>query len=219
MTSSAQSWEQDEAQFIESLRARYEAAGFSFTAHPERKQIPKFLGTYLPDALAQKQGHNLVIEVKRRRSSSTENTLRKIRRLFEGQSDWQLHVVYMGSDPTQSVTLRPPSPAAVRNRMKEVRNLVAQGDRRSAFVMSWALLEAAFRALSIETASSPRTPGTVVQSLATNGYIEPELERRLRDLIYTRNRIVHGDLDLEPATEDVELVLSGVEKALNQNRT
>ena len=48
-----------------------------------------------------------------------------------------------------------------------------------------------------------------------NGYIEPELERRMRDLVTLRNRVVHGDLAAEPAVADVELILSAIEATLN----
>ena len=51
-----------------------------------------------------------------------------------------------------------------------------------------------------------------------NGYIEPEVENRLRTLIDLRNRIAHGDLDAEPATPDIEQVLSAVEETLSTGR-
>jgi hypothetical protein len=74
-------------------------------------------------------------------------------------------------------------------------------------------------AKALDTASGrrPRTPGTVVQALAMLGYLDPEAERRMRTLIELRNRIVHGDLDAEPAIEEVELVLSAVSHTLNEN--
>ena len=58
------------------------------------------------------------------------------------------------------------------------------------------------------------TPGTVLQTLAMNGYIEPQLERRMRSLIDLRNRIVHRDIDVEPTSADVQLVLSAISETL-----
>lgn len=106
------------------------------------------------------------------------------------------------------------APATVHDRLNEVRALIAQEHRRAAFIMAWSLLEAALRALDGESTSRLRAPGTIVQTLAMNGYIEPETERRMRTLIDLRNRIVHGDLAAEPETEDVELVLSAIEQAM-----
>ena len=159
MTSYAQSWQAEtEREFIESLRARYEEEGFTFTAHPDAAKLPDFLGSYIPDALAQKAGRNVVIEVKRRQTPSTERALRDIRRLFEGHSDWQLHVVFMGADPLQLVTIPPAGPETVRTRIKEVRTLIAQGHLRPAFLMAWSLLEAALRTLDGEATNRAAHP-------------------------------------------------------------
>ena len=89
----------------------------------------------------------------------------------------------MGVNPLQSVKIPIAGPAAIRDRIGEVRGLIAEGHRRSAFVMAWSLLEAALRALDEDKAGPPRPPGSVVQALAMNGYIDPDMERRIRDLI------------------------------------
>lgn len=213
------SWQQEaEAQFLEDLRGRYESQGFTFVVEPRKGELPDFLGTYIPDALARKPGQNVAIEVKRRKTPSTERTLRDIRRLFEGHSDWQFHVVFMGGeDPLQSVAIPASVPAAICARINEVRALADQGHRRAAFIMAWTLLEAALRAMDAELGNSPRTPGTVVQRLAMNGYIGPELERRIRGLIQLRNGIVHGDLTLDVTSGEISQVLSAVEETLKTN--
>ncbi len=218
MASNAQYFEKEtEKEFIEKLRTRYEQEGFTFTAYPDKTKRPEFLKSYIPDAIAQKPGHNVVIEVKRRPTPTTERLVRDIRRLFIGHPDWKFQVIFMGSDPLQSETIPVAGLAAIRDRINEVRGLITEGHLRSAFVMAWSLLEAALRALDVDTAGRPRLPGTVVQTLAMNGYIDPDAERRMRDLISLRNRIVHGDLDAEPAAADVELVLSGAEETLRAN--
>jgi len=140
--------------------------------------------------------------------------LKDIRRLFDGRPDWQFQVVFMGADPLQPATIPAAGTAAIRSRISEIRALIGEGHLRSAFVMAWSLLEAALRTLDGEITTGPLTPGTVVQTLAMNGYLEPELERRMRALITLRNRIVHGDLAAEPAITDVELILSTIDAAL-----
>jgi hypothetical protein len=215
MASHARSLEKEtEAQFIEGLRDRYEEQGFTFTVHPARASLPDFLGSYIPDAVAQKPGRNIAIEVKRRSGPDTERALRDIRRLFDGRPEWQFQVVFMGADPLQSMTIPTVTTASIRPRINEIRALIVQGHLRSAFVMAWSILEATVRALDGRGETGPLTPGTVVQTLATNGWIEPEMERRMRDLIALRNRVVHGDLAAEPARADVELILSAVEASL-----
>jgi uncharacterized protein YutE (UPF0331/DUF86 family) len=215
VNSPAQAWPQDaETRLLEGLRAHYESEGFIFKIAPEVRELPDFLGSYVPDALAQKPGFNIAIEVKRRDSSAVQHSLQKIRQLFEGHPDWQFNVVFMGADPLQRVKIPSASPAAVRARMDEVRRLNGEGHHRAAFIMAWSLLEAALHSVGGETTGKPHTPGTVVETLAMNGYIEPEIERRIRPLIDLRNRIVHGDLSGEPTSADVELVLAAVAETL-----
>ena len=51
------------ADVFESLRERY-----AFTAHPGRSELPGFLGSCVPDAIAGKPGLNVAIEVKSHRT-------------------------------------------------------------------------------------------------------------------------------------------------------
>lgn len=218
MRSSAQTSSQEaEGHFLEGLRSRYEAEGFSFTIAPDRSMLPLFLGAYTPDALARKPGVNIAIEVKRRQSQATQSELQDIRRLFDGHPDWRFNVFFIGSGPLQSVTIPAASPADIRKRMEEVRALAKQGHHRPAFVMAWSLLEAALHSVEESMTGQARTPGTVVQTLAMNGYIAPDMERRMRRLIELRNQIVHGNVVAEPAAADVNLVLAAIEETLAAN--
>lgn len=203
-----------ERHFIETLRARYEQAGFAFQADPTPDQLPDFLGDYRPDAVARKHGQNVAIDV-RHGPGPSEPPLPAIRRLFDGHPDWRLHVAFAASDPLRTITIPQADPAGIRAQVAEIRALDAAGHRRPAFIMAWALLEAALRAYS-EDAGGASPPGTVVQALAMNGLIEPETESALRPLVALRNRVVHGDLAADPTAEDVALVLRAVEAALSE---
>lgn len=205
---------ESEREFLEGLRHRYEEQGFAFTVAPGPAVLPEFLLPYRPDAVAQKPGQNIAIEVRSNQSPSTQARLQEVRRLFEGHPDWQLHVLYKNAGPLQSITIPTPAPAALRRQIAEIRTLNAHGHQRAAFVIAWSLLEASLQLADDAEAGKPRTPGTVVQALAMNGLISPELENRLRSLIPIRNRIVHGDVAAEPTADDVDLVLQAVEDAL-----
>jgi uncharacterized protein YutE (UPF0331/DUF86 family) len=215
MTLTAQSAAEFERQSLEKLRAQYTEQGFTFIARPGRKQIPDFLGSYYPDAIAIKPGSNIVIEVKQRPSPAAERSLQEIRRLFEGHPDWQFVISYGGSDPLTEIAIPPASPAAIRSRMEEVRSLAAQGHKRAALVLGWSLLEAALHRSESEKDKRPREPGTLLETLATLGYISPAVERRLRPLVTLRSRIVHGDVDAEPTADDLESLLTAVDEALS----
>src|SRR5437762_3580441 len=105
MTRSVQHLQVTETQFMDNLRDRYEKEGFNFVTHPERNKLPEFLGEYIPDAIAQKPGRNVVIEVKGRPNPMAERSIREIRRLFDGHPDWQFQVFFMSADPLQSVKI------------------------------------------------------------------------------------------------------------------
>lgn len=203
-----------EVEYLEDLRKRYEAEGFIFTIAPNRSLLPDFLGSYQPDALAQKPGLNIAIEVKQQQSQASQAQLKDIRRLFDGHPDWQFNVAFIGTSPLQSLGITPAAEGDIVRRIVEVRALSRQGHLRAAFIMAWSLLEAALLSMERDANQRPRTPGTVVQTLAMNGYIAPDSEVRLRDLVGLRNRIVHGDVLAEPSASDVNVVLDAVEQAL-----
>ncbi|TGD97103.1 HepT-like ribonuclease domain-containing protein [Methylobacterium nonmethylotrophicum] len=203
-----------ERRFVETLRARYEQAGFSFQAEPDADQLPDFLEGYRPDAIARKPGENVAIDV-RRGPGPSEPPLPAVRRLFEGHPDWRLHVAFMASDPLKAFPIPRADPAEIRVQEAEVRALHAAGHRRPAFVLAWALLEAALRATR-DGADRAHSPGTVVQALAMNGLVDPETERDLRALVPLRNRIVHGDLAVDPSDHDIALVLAAVRAVLSE---
>jgi hypothetical protein len=204
-----------EVTFLESLRSEYENKGYSFIIHPSRSDLPDFFATYEPDAVARRPGHNVAIEVKSRATPTVQLSLQRIRQLFEGRPDWQLRVAYMGSDAAGVRRLPVPSRTAVLDRTKDIERLVAAGNIRAAFVVAWSLLEAALNSALPKADKRPRTPGTIVQTLAMDGLISDELEQSLRSLVELRNRVVHGDLTAEPSGADVHVVLSAVKAVLS----
>ena len=202
-----------ETRFVETLRPRYEGMGFTFIVNPPGEQLPDFLGSYKPHALARKQGDNVAIEVKQH-APSNERSLKDIQQLFKGHPDWHLHVVSRGMHPLDSLQIPPADPETIRTRTGEVRALAAQGHRPAAFFLAWTLLEAVLRTRHGE-GERPREAEMIVQTLAMYGYVEPETERRLRERIELRNRVAHGDLTAKPTAGDIAFVLSAIEEALS----
>jgi uncharacterized protein YutE (UPF0331/DUF86 family) len=203
-----------ERAFLADLGKQYVAQGYTFVVEPGPENLPSFLGRYRPDAVALKSGDNVAIEIKQSPHPATERSLKEISRLFDGHDDWHLVVSYMGTDPLKRMTIPAASPEDIRQQIGELQMLASQGQLRAAFVMAWSLLEASLHRIESDEGKRPRTPGTVVQTLAMLGYIEPELEQRVRPLINLRNRIVHGDVGAEPSSEDIQTVLLAVEQAL-----
>lgn len=216
MGSPAQAWSYgSEREALDALRARYESDGFTFMIEPSSEQLPAFMAPYRPDAIARKSGQNIAIEIKHRQSLSNQRRLQEIRRLFDGQPDWQFHVFFSGEGEPQAVTIPVSSREAILARIDALHELSDAGHRQPAFVMAWSLLEAALQLVDAESGDKPRTPGTVLQILTMHGHISGDTERRLRKLIDLRNRIVHGDVAAEPKATDVDLVLSAINEILS----
>ncbi|WP_035201412.1 HepT-like ribonuclease domain-containing protein [Agrobacterium tumefaciens] len=214
MTLSSQSATEFERKALEKLRDQYEAKGFEFVMRPGKELTPPFLGSYQPDAIASKDNSKIAIEVKQQYSPAAERSLSQIRKLFEGHPEWEFVISYGGNDPQATVVMPQASQALIARRLLEVEALSEQGNYRAAFVLGWALLEASLHRLQGEEGKRPRAPGTVVETLASLGYVTPETERRLRPLIALRNRIVHGDLEIEPTGDDVSAILDALGQAL-----
>lgn len=203
-----------EREILEIIRGQFEEKGYSFRIEPEKSFLPSFLEDFRPDAIASKDGMNVVIEVRNRQSSISEKSISKLKKLFEGQDSWQLHVVNVGSNDIERLPIEAVPTSAISDRLLEVRRLKDAGFNDAAMVMAWSLLEAALQSTSSATQARSRMPGTVVQTLAMNGYITPETEQKVRPLIQLRHRIVHGDMNARASADDVEAVLHAVEEAV-----
>lgn len=208
---------QAERDLLSSMRRQYEEKGFSFEIAPDPKDMPDFLGSYVPDAVARSGNEYFAIEVKKSRSRATDHNLRRIRALFEAHPNWKFVVAYVAEDPLKTLTIKASAVPAIRRQLDDIRALAEKGYYRAAFILGWSLLEATLLNAEAEQQARPRTPGSVLQALAMLGRIDPETERRLRPLVLLRNSIVHGDLAVEPTADDVALVASVVEEALSDD--
>ena len=204
----------EEMRFLEGLRPRYEQGGYQFLVNPDTSILPAFFSSYRPDAIAIKDGKKIAIEIKSRSTEASRNSIERIRKLLSDHPEWELLVAYVGSEFSQSSRLPAPAVSDVAGRISEVREL-ARTHPRAAFLVAWRLLEAALNAVMPDADKRPRRPGTVVEALAMDGYISSETEASLRSLVDVRNRVVHGDLNVEPSEMDVAKVLDAVISTLD----
>jgi Holliday junction resolvase len=70
------------------------AEGFDVILQPRRADVPKFLGSYSPDALAFRKDKNLVVEVMRE-SPESSIKLKRIRSLLDGREGWELKIIWI----------------------------------------------------------------------------------------------------------------------------
>jgi REase_AHJR-like len=201
-----------EENFLQALRNEYESKGYSFHIHPKSDQVPEFLGSYQPDAIATSRREKIVIEVKARRATENEPRLSEIAKLVEKQPGWKFRIYYRGA--TRANLYDAPKKEEVIQQLGEAENLANSGHLRAAFILAWAALEAAARALnSNEERGRVLMPRELVEWLSYAGYVEPASSRRLRDSVVIRNAIVHGESNVIVKMEDF-LFLQAVLRSL-----
>ena len=194
--------EQTEAEVVERLLPDLEAEGYEVYLRPNRALLPTFLGNYVPDVIARKPGKNVVIEVARK-SAQTEQRLEKIARLFDGQGEWELRIIWIAPRTAQR-TLDVQPVDAIKRRIGEVRRLAQSKQVEPGLLLAWAAFEAIARALSTARFGRPQTPGRLVQVLAEEGFLTPTEADRLRQLADKRNRLIHGDLQVRATKAELE---------------
>lgn len=197
-----------ESTALEALLPDLEARGYDVYVHPPHGIRPAFLGNYIPDAVAVRtaansgRDKNIAIEVMRE-SSSTEKKLEKIVKLFEGQEDWELRVVWLVPiGPGETVPV--PTISEIKGRLNEIDRLVADGHLNAALLLGWAVFEALGRTLQSSQFQRPQTSGRLVQTLAESGHLTPDEADDVRALAIKRNALAHGNLQVHVTQEDMQ---------------
>ena len=198
---------------LANLRTRYEAMGYRFIVQPTPADLPGSIEGYIPDAVAVRGDDRIAIEV-RARADEKYDTIASLAKRFEKRPGWRFTVSFSTDDPLMSGPIPTEQVAAIRADADRVRKMLNDGYEAGALVMAFSLLEATARVTRDGRNTPPLRPGTVVQTLAMEGLVSPEIAASLLELIPRRNRVVHGDARTPVATEDVRLVLEAVETAL-----
>lgn len=200
---------------LENLRERYVGEGYAFYEYPGRALVPSFLESYRPDAIAIGPRGRVVIEVKRREASGEESELPRIASLFADHPDWKFVLVYL--DDEIQAPLAQSSKSQVEDAIGEMETLAAQGHAKAAFVLGWAVLEAAHRAaLNDECRDQPQPPQSVLESLEREGFLDRELAKPLWDRLPLRTAVVHGDLEAEVDERSVGELLRAARQVIGR---
>jgi uncharacterized protein YutE (UPF0331/DUF86 family) len=184
-----------EVAILERVQANLNAEGYRVVLRPDRYTLPDFLQDLRPDAIAFGERGNLVVEVVSR-SNNTDQKLQRFRNALNGQPDWKLHTVW-----TSGHTV-PPSPKqmsrkTVQSSLRQITSLLESGFIQPAFLLCWATLEAVGRRLLPSELEKPQSPTRLVEHLAAQGHLSRIEVSTLKNWAQTRNKLVHGDLDLD----------------------
>jgi hypothetical protein len=191
-----------------SIRERYaldiyeplwRAKGYTVVREPAPQQLPAFLKDFRPDAIAIGAAPSLVIEIASGPGASKENRLHRLKAALEGQKDWRLEVVYVGSEGAR---IDPASLGSAQAAVKRAKAL-AKREPGAALLLGWAAIEAIGRVLEPSLAEFSLGALAVVDLLVGYGHLTQEDGVALRALAQKRNRIAHGELEIAPSFEDI----------------
>lgn len=172
-----------------------EAADYEVHTESLADHLPRFVGEYLPDAIALGKPKNLAIEVNLE-GMPAKSAPDDVRRRFDEDSDWDLRVYYArpkkAAEPMEPVPL-----SSIDASIREVEELSGKRLEQLALLRAWATLEALGRKLLPGKFERAQTPGRLVEVLAFEGNLTPAEADLARNLLSDRNRFVHGSLDVE----------------------
>jgi len=182
-----------ERQVLEQLVPQLEAEGYTVYLEPSRQLLPPFMEGYTPDAIALRPGKKLAIEIVVDGSSSATKEQR-LKHRFENAKDWELRVLY-ARPASQKIELPVMADEAIDASIASAESLSSSQQYKAAFLIAWATFEALGRALSPQQFARPQTPGRLIETLASNGFVTPSEADILRRLATIRNQFIHGSLN------------------------
>jgi len=196
------STETSEATLLDAVVARYKAEGFDVFVHPSPSILPPFLRGYRPDAIAMRPDKRIAMEFVRPGSPSADK-INQLRELFSPHKDWEF-VVFYSSPGTSTAGIEVSSRDAIERAIQQTVDLQKAGQQVAALVMGWSALEAIARALLPERLARPQPPASLVDALASEGYLTPSEADMLRTAASVRNDAAHGKLTatVEPTQLD-----------------
>lgn len=205
---------------IEILRAvvpELEAQGYDVFLQPSKTYLPKFFGSFVPDAIALSEKKNLAIEIAQETPEARQH-LQQLTSLLKGQPKWELRVFWVTPTSSRpSISVQPIT--RVREGIKEAEGLWSGGHYGSALLIGWATFEAICRALMPDSFAPPQTPARLIEVISSEGYVTPTEADRLRSLAQLRNLFIHGSLDAFMDKQEIEFfinVLSKLERSLER---
>jgi uncharacterized protein YutE (UPF0331/DUF86 family) len=183
-----------EANLLEAVLAGYRARGFDVYVRPPSRILPEFILPYQLDAVAIKADEKIAIEVTRSRATSADR-IQRLQAAFAAHPDWTLNVYYSGELNTEDDIAVSPL-RSIEGAIEEVDELRKSGRLRAALVMGWAIVESIARSLLPDQLGRQQPPNTLVETLASNGFLTPGEADSLRSMISVRNAAAHGHLDV-----------------------
>lgn len=199
---------ENERLVFEKIAPRFENDGYEFVAFEEIR-IPADIGGYVPDFIAKKGDQYIAIEVKNHRTKATQRALEHLKERIDAIPNWNFFY-FFAEDEIQSDLMKAPSKESIETTIEEIQAAARSGYTRSAFLLSWGLIEAIARNAHSRIFGKPQTPGRIITIFAENGVFTVDEAEKLRNLSRKRNALIHGRLEIEISMDDIDIMIDAV---------
>jgi len=209
-----------ETRRLRRIADRLKREGFLVTTKPRSSTLPRWLRSFAPDLIAERQGEGVIVEVKSREDAQGDRSLMQLAEIVEGKPNWRFELDI--SNPREAPREPPVWPAASKARVEEqlraASQLMESEMYEAALLNAWAAFEGAGRHAMArsEVELSSRPTSSILKVLWSLGYLDPESRDRLRELESARNQAAHGSdpsQSIRPA--DVFALLEIASRLLN----
>lgn len=209
---------QVERQLLGRMAEEYGDLGYQVILEPDPEELPDFLRDFRPDAIARKNGDNVVIELKRTDFVKPRHELKKLANAVSRHPGWQLRIVLVAGPPEEREAELPAlSFEDVRHHKSSVEALYKSGQEAAALLLLWSLFEAAAHLRMQERGvkrQRPQSPVALAKDLVSVGSIRQADYKRLLHVIEIRNKIAHGFPNLKIDKRDYGTLEKIVDKVL-----
>ena len=204
-------------QELERLAQQYRSEGYAVITHPDTAHLPGFAADFAVDMLATRGHEKVLIQAKRDRADLKQDLRApRLAEITNQQPGWRYDLVVLGQDnPLRRITHMSGEPTVeqIGQMLGEAERSLLVDSPRAAFVLAWAVLEAAMRRAAQRFGLNGKIgtqPALLVRELYTSGRISPEDFRRLEEARRMRAEIIHG---LCPSNVDAAAVQSVLDMA------
>lgn len=177
---------------LEEIAEEYKQRGYRVTIAPPSKRLPRFLGKFRPDMVAEGPNESVVIEIKSSPKVRGLTYWKELSDAVHRHPGWRLELVVQ--NPLRPRTPQTIDTEVVQERLKEGQQLSDQGMLAAALLITWSAAEAAMRSVTkdYEIDLPDLRPTTVISRLYTDGVLEREEYDFLVRCMHSRNAVAHG---------------------------
>ncbi|MEO1653081.1 MAG: hypothetical protein AAFU64_06025 [Bacteroidota bacterium] len=167
---------------IRELAREYQKLGYQVTTEPSPEVLPDFLKAYAPDLLVQKEGENIIVEVKTQKSLPQSEYLEEVAQILEQKDNWKLELVL--TNPRKAPEALPlPNMRVIKEKFEKARQLRRMNEPEASFLLKASCLEALMRILFKD--EQPRVvlesePQGYARQLFSYGFLDKSDYLRLR---------------------------------------